>query len=51
MSALQYRAEEEWIQQALRYISTKSDVKISEIARMYRVDYHHLQRRVKGVPS
>ncbi|KAF2005115.1 hypothetical protein P154DRAFT_571330 [Amniculicola lignicola CBS 123094] len=39
MSALQYRAEEERIQQALRYISTKSDVKYSEIAQLYRVNY------------
>ncbi|KAF2002714.1 hypothetical protein P154DRAFT_532924 [Amniculicola lignicola CBS 123094] len=51
MSALQYRAEEERIQQALRYISTKSDVKYSEIAQLYRVNYQRLLRRVHGTSS
>ena len=46
-----YREQEHQIQLALRYISTKTSYKLSDVARMYGVDYHRLRRRLHGSES
>ena len=46
-----YYKEEVRIKIALRYISTKTSYKLSEVARLYSVDYYRLRRRLYGSES